>query len=1012
MKTAQSSNRASFFTNLLWVAVIACCFPGEAAQTAPLDAPQSFRKLERIWKLDRNNDSQISRAEFERWRGSKRRPQLFEQIDTDGNGLLTKEEIDGRAGPAAQTAPLDAPQSSRKLERIWKLDRNNDSQISRAEFERSRGSKRRPQLFEQIDTDGNGLLTKEEIDGRAGPAAQAPAVAKQSTDCVESGECGAVHRDIPYKTIGGVDPNLLSLDVYETTWDNAPVMVWVHGGGWTGGDKATKNGLGYKPSYFTGKGFLFISVNYRLSPKSKGSPDPGRLMYPVHNQDVAAAIGWIKTHARDFGGNPDNISLIGHSAGGGIVTQLATDESFLAKEGVALDNLRCVITLDIGGAYDLTQSAPGGRLFQHVFGQDPKVWEQASPIRHVESGKDIPAFFIVSGKDGDKDRGWRLSGEFAEKLKRAGIMTELFITEGMEHKAINQAIGDPKDTRIMPRLERFLEHCQGGHATVQRDKTARENPEGALFSLAYRHEQPTAQATALVDAFGNSTLDLAIAAKGHVYLVRNKGAFAFSHHATLRVDRANGWGLHDFNRDGRMDLFVAQPGVRGKDSWINQGDGTFIARDLGNETKGPTRNVLFADFDGDGNIDSYHSVSSFQRYHTGCELHPGKSDGTFGPDIIETILDPAVPDFWYATADPPGRGKEKWSNKMMKGAVVRDFDGDGRPDIITGAYADRGYQEGGRGGYGMQWVEKQDRGLFVLHNRSTPGRIRFAEVAKSAVGRYAYGNSMGDWNVYSVVPIDYDRDGDFDLFVGATVRPAGKGRLEDTVAARFFENRSEPGRIRFVDRTKEAGFSYLNAPPPAVRAERRLAAGQAFDYDNDGWPDLVMANRQNPEKTRYPFAHLYRNRGNGTFEEVPYAQHGLGGGSGGRDLVCGDLDDDGRIDVVLNSGTVGGFQGTDDTSVYRNQSVNSNHWIRLDLVENVEGTPAIGTKVRIYRPGSTDLVGFDEVRTDFSYRSKRSPVLHFGVGTLDAVDVRVTTREGKQRVFKSVAVARTHRLPL
>ena len=363
-------------------------------------------------------------------------------------------------------------------------------------------------------------------------------------------------------------------------------------------------------------------------------------------------------------------------------------------------------------------------------------------------------------------------------------------------------------------------------------------------------------------------------------------------------------------------------------------------------------------------------------------------------------------------AEPPGRGKEKWSNKMMKGAVVRDFDGDGKPDIITGAYADRGFQEGGRGGYGVQWVDQQERGLFILHNRSTPGRIRFAEVAKSSIGRYAHGNTSRDWNVYTVIPIDYDLDGDFDLFVGAHLRSAGRGRKEDTVAVRFLENRSKPGMISFIDRTKEAGFDYINEPPPNQRYQRKLAAGQAIDYNNDSWPDLILVNRVNPDKTRYPFVHLYRNLGNGTFQEVLPYQHGLGDGSGGRELVSGDLNNDGLIDVVLNDGTVGGFKGTNTTRVYQNRVQNSNHWIKLDLVEVANGTPAIGAKIKIYRSGSTDLIAYDEVRTDFGYRSRRSSILHFGVGKLDKVDVHVTTRDGKKHLFNSIAVNRTHRFTI
>ena len=262
----------------------------------------------------------------------------------------------------------------------------------------------------------------------------------------------------------------------------------------------------------------------------------------------------------------------------------------------------------------------------------------------------------------------------------------------------------------------------------------------AEFQLVYVHNGRIAQASVILDAFEPGTSDLVIASKSRVHLVRNRDG-QFTHAATFRADNANGWGLHDLDGDGRLDAFVAQQEKVGPDVWLNDGRGGFTPTDLGNEARGNTRNVLFADFDGDGHTDSYHSVSSFGTNHAGCELHPGVAGRRFGPDIIREVLDPPVDRFWYAMAQHPERGEEEWSNKMFKGAVVRDFDNDGKPDLVTGAYADLGFQEGDRGGVGQQWVEQQNRGLFILHNRSAPGRIRFAEVAKEAAGEWAYGTT-------------------------------------------------------------------------------------------------------------------------------------------------------------------------------------------------------------------------------------------------------------------------------
>ncbi|HEY9878339.1 MAG TPA: FG-GAP-like repeat-containing protein [Leptolyngbyaceae cyanobacterium] len=814
----------------------------------------------------------------------------------------------------------------------------------------------------------------------------------------------------------GSDPNLTSLDVYlesgestvstsENIGEEKPIVVYVHGGSFQGGDKRN---LDSKPQFFNDRGFHFVSVNYRLA-----SPSHNKATFPVFVEDVAQAVAWVHENAASFGGDPNQIYLMGHSAGAYIVNILGTDEQFLENAGLSLDDIQGIISLD-AGFFDLVkeynQGGSQGRLIENAFGSEPSVLEAASPINQISPNENIPPFFLTYTNQRKQEK----TNHFADLLRQAGAFVVTESSIGRSHSDVNREFGKPGDSlanAVLVFIEEVSQRQSGRMSSTDYAQT--NSVEGSsIFQLAYTHDKPAGQATALLDTFGDGTLDLAIASKGRVHLVRNSGGMSFSHHSTLKTDNANGWGMHDFNADGFMDLFVAQEERGSKDSLFNEGNGSFLAKDLGNETKGNARSTIFADFDGDGNIDSYHSASSFQDNHSGSELHAGKADGTFGPDIIENILNPPIPNFWYAMADPPSRGREKWANKMMKGAVTRDFDGDGKPDIVTGAYSDRGFQEGGRGGYGWQWVDRQDRGLFVLQNRSTPGNIQFSEIAKSAAGNDAHGNTSKDWNVYSVIPIDYDRDGDFDLFVGATLRPTTNRQSEDTDAVRFYENVSTPGTIRFTERTSEVGLSYINDLPPNERSERNFASGQAIDYDNDGWTDLFLVNRKDPAKTRYPFVHLYRNSGDGKFQEVSYTQHGIGNGSGGRDLVGGDLDNDGLVDIVLSDGAVGGYEGANTTRVYHNQIRNSNHWIKVDLFDAANGSSAIGTKVKVYQAGTTNLIGYDEVRTDFCYRSKRSPILHFGLGSLNGVDVEAITRFSKKYTFTNLAVDQAHRLSL
>jgi len=372
-----------------------------------------------------------------------------------------------------------------------------------------------------------------------------------------------------------------------------------------------------------------------------------------------------------------------------------------------------------------------------------------------------------------------------------------------------------------------------------------EPPEGAgdsrnMFGLAYIHKGSLAQASALVDVFGDGHPDILISCKRRVYLVRNKGNGSFAHAETYNVDNANGWGAHDFNGDGRLDAFVAQQQREQDDCWINSGNGKFTRRNLGNETVGNTRNVLF---------------------------------------------------------------------------------------------------------------------------------------------------------------------------VGAVTRRNSR-RPEDTRSVALYENVSEPGKIRFIDQTKKSGFGRHNEMSPDQRWQVNFASGAAFDCDNDGWVDLCLVNRRDMDRTRWPYPHLFRNTGKGTFVEVPPERHGIGGGAGGRDLNYGDLDGDGRIDVIIHDGTVGGYDGQDNSRIYMNRAQNDNHWIALNVVRGSKNTPAIGARAIVYEAGTQTILGSDEVRTDFCYRSKRLPALHFGLGRMDRIDIRVALPGTEPLTIKGMAPDRMYTLNL
>jgi acetyl esterase/lipase len=198
------------------------------------------------------------------------------------------------------------------------------------------------------------------------------------------------------------EPYRHRLDVFRPAGQTGrPVVFFVHGGAWMFGKKDDYFGiLGYGTvaQALARHGLVVVLPNYRLSPAVK---------HPEHIKDVARAFAWTYRNATEYGGDPKQIFLAGHSAGGHLVSLLATDESYLKAEGrsrkdfcgvVSVSGVYCVKDLEL----EISTWAPGDwlstttkvRPFAQVFGTDPKVLEQASPISHVRPG--LPPFLLLS----------------------------------------------------------------------------------------------------------------------------------------------------------------------------------------------------------------------------------------------------------------------------------------------------------------------------------------------------------------------------------------------------------------------------------------------------------------------------------------------------------------------------------------------------------------------------------------------------------------------------------------
>lgn len=246
-----------------------------------------------------------------------------------------------------------------------------------------------------------------------------------------------VLRDVAYG-----EHELQRLDLYRPKGDSPmPVMVYVHGGGWRTGDKAR---VGEKARFFNERGWIFISINYRLVPD---------VVFPDNVLDVAKAITWISRNIAQQAGNPEQIFIMGHSAGAHLVSLVATNENYIEAAGSTMGTIKGVISLDTQG-YDVARQVAEARsgIYEQAFGADPVLHRAASPQLHVEAGKDIPSFLICFSAGGQAQRTnpqrRESANEFARVLRKAGIDAMVIDASDRTHAEINQWFGNSNDTRV------------------------------------------------------------------------------------------------------------------------------------------------------------------------------------------------------------------------------------------------------------------------------------------------------------------------------------------------------------------------------------------------------------------------------------------------------------------------------------------------------------------------------------------------------------------------------------
>ncbi len=244
--------------------------------------------------------------------------------------------------------------------------------------------------------------------------------------------------DIDYASDAAGDPIRQSLDIYfREGLAGAPVILYVHGGGWVRGDK--RRAL-FKPAALVPEGYLFASMNYRFHPQTSLSGMA---------QDVATAAVWLKRHAAKYGGEGSKLVLMGHSAGAHLVSVVATNQRFMEAAGASLGDLSAVVAIDTAMLDVPLRMETAGRSQFQVFGTDPAAWTPVSPWHHVEAGKGIPPFLLF-GADGRAVTRQQVM-PMEKKLQEAGVEVSSHEAIGRAHMPLDTYMGIDGDesTRIL-----------------------------------------------------------------------------------------------------------------------------------------------------------------------------------------------------------------------------------------------------------------------------------------------------------------------------------------------------------------------------------------------------------------------------------------------------------------------------------------------------------------------------------------------------------------------------------
>jgi acetyl esterase/lipase len=263
-----------------------------------------------------------------------------------------------------------------------------------------------------------------------------------------------VEHDVVYSAVGG---ETLRLDV---AWPKdagpRPLVVLLHGGGWSGGSRVSLHG---EMTRLAAHGYVAAAVDYRLTSSARNA-------FPAAVQDVRCAIRWLRAHAATYAIDPALVAAAGYSAGGHLAGMLATASDVTGLDGACDADARSAAVaaaISYAGPHDLRVRGPYTdeqasivTNFLGVFpGDDPELAALASPITHVGPG-DAPMLLVHGTADAlvpvEQSRRMR------EALRDAGVPATVVELRGVRHAFVGLATSERPAVRctVLTFLDRWL----------------------------------------------------------------------------------------------------------------------------------------------------------------------------------------------------------------------------------------------------------------------------------------------------------------------------------------------------------------------------------------------------------------------------------------------------------------------------------------------------------------------------------------------------------------------------